>query len=272
MLNYKIITTIIAILHTFNVVLSQNVYKDESNSVFLNSPSEDHALDTLNRNTSRKVIADDLELSMSRGWWKLSKSLIIKTHEQGSDFSAVVRSAELTIRKELDELTRLLNKKHDEIATLSPAFQWAQSLDHIYLNIKFTYRWNAPGALKVENKTLLIEKNTFYFSGLGSHSHEKKKYILELELFDEVDPELSECSSGSVGKLSCTLLKKNGNNKWPRLLKDRNLKILNMHTWWEMKEKHEVDFNKNNNSTFVSGNNTVMSEINVTNNTKSDEL
>ncbi|KAH8740086.1 hypothetical protein FG386_000913 [Cryptosporidium ryanae] len=272
MLNYKIIIAIIGIILTFDGVILQDTDEKESNSIFFDSPSEDHALGIFNKNTSIKVIADDLELSISRGWWKLSKSLIIRTHEQGLDFSAVVRSAELTIRKELDELTRLLNKKHDEIATLSPAFQWAQSLDNIYLNVKFTYRWNAPGALKVENKTLLIEKNTFYFSGLGSHSHEKKKYILELELFDEVDPTLSECSSGSVGKLSCTLMKKKGNNKWPRLLKDKNLKILNMHVWWEMKEKHENDFYKDDNSTTIFNNNKNSSSNNEVNNTINDEL
>lgn len=209
-----------------------------STSIFASSQTENDAIQIFEKLT-RSIIADDLTTSISRGWWTLSKKLIIKTHEQGIDLSPVVRSAELSIRKELSELTRLLNKKHSEVATLSPAFQWAQSSDLVYLNIKFTYRWNAPGALKIENETVSIHDNIFFFSAMGSHSHEKKKYVLNLELFDNVDSELSEWSFGSVGKLSCTLVKKKPNTIWPRLLKDQKLKIPNMHIWWEMKEKCE---------------------------------
>ncbi|KAJ1604778.1 signal peptide-containing protein, partial [Cryptosporidium canis] len=197
-------------------------------SVFAASQTEGDAIQLFNNLQNRIIIADDLSTSISRGWWELSRRLIIKTHEQDIDLSPVVRSAELSIRKELDELSRLLNKKHSEVATLSPAFQWAQSNDYVYLNIKFTYRWNAPGALKIENETVSIKNNLFFFSAMGSHSHAKKKYVLNLELFDNIDPELSEWSFGSVGKLSCTLVKKTP-SIWPRLLKDQKLKIPNMH-------------------------------------------
>ncbi|OII75299.1 uncharacterized protein cubi_01820 [Cryptosporidium ubiquitum] len=219
-------------------------------SIFASSQNESDAIQIFEKLT-RNIIADDLTTSISRGWWTLSKKLIIKTHEQGIDLSPVVRSAELSIRRELNELTRLLNKKHSEVATLSPAFQWAQSSDLVYLNIKFTYRWNAPGALKIDNEIVSIHDNVFFFSAMGSHSHEKKKYVLNLELFDEVDSDLSECSFGSVGKLSCTLFKKKSNAIWPRLLKDQKLKIPNMHIWWEMREKHE---NLKANSSIPDGN------------------
>ncbi|KAH8583908.1 uncharacterized protein ELE39_002666 [Cryptosporidium sp. chipmunk genotype I] len=215
-------------------------------SIFASFRTETDAIQKFEKLTTRNITADDLNTSISRGWWMLSRKLIIKTHEQGIDLSPVVRSAELSIRRELNELTRLLNKKHSEIATLSPAFQWAQSSDQIYLNIKFTYRWNAPGALKIENETVSIRDNIFFFSAMGSHSHEKKKYLLNLELFDNIDSDLSEWSFGSVGKLSCTLVKKKPNTIWPRLLKDQKLKIPNMHIWWEMKEKHE-DLTTNSN-------------------------
>lgn len=239
MLKNILLATFSLLFFTFieNTVFCQHIGLNNS-SIFAKSQTESDAIQLFD-SLQKRIIADDLNTSISRGWWELSKKLIIKTHEQGIDLSPIVRSAELSIRRELDELSRLLNKKHSVVATLSPAFQWAQSSDHIYLNIKFTYRWNAPGALKIENETVSIQNNTFFFSATGSHSQEKKKYVLNLELFDEIDSDLSEWSFGSVGKLSCTLVKKRPNTIWPRLLKDQKLKIPNMHIWWEMKEKYE---------------------------------
>ncbi|KAF7457258.1 CS domain-containing protein [Cryptosporidium felis] len=263
------IINLLLIFAISSTLIHCNLLESDSTSLFRNLNSENDALQQL-ENLTRNIVAEDLITSISRGWWTLSKKLIIKTHEQGIDLSPVVRSTELAIRKELDELTRLLNKKHSEIATISPAFQWAQSSDHVYLNIKFTYRWNAPGALKIENETVSINDNFFSFSAMGSHSHEKKKYLLELELYDSVDPKRSEWSFGSVGKLSCTLFKKNP-DIWPRLIRDQNFKIPNMHIWWEMKEKFEYS-NTSNNTREPSISNNTNSSLKVLNSTITDEL
>ena len=40
---------------------------------------------------------------------------------------------------------------------------WAQSLDNIYLLIKFGHRHDAPGCLEIKNKEIYINKNILTF-------------------------------------------------------------------------------------------------------------
>ncbi|OII78102.1 CS domain-containing protein [Cryptosporidium andersoni] len=253
-------------LFVTRVNISNCSEQDSANSQYSTFSLEKEAIQHFLSISDILVTKDDLQLSISRGWWDLAKQLVRRTHEQDIDLSSTVRASTLIIRKHLDELVRLLNKRHAEIALLSPAFQWAQSRDFIFLNIKFTYRWNAPGALKVENEVVSITNNTFYFSALGSHSQEMKRYELKLKLFDEIDTDKSEWSFGSVGKLTCTLAKKESNVKWPRLLKDQNEKIPNMHIWWEMKEKFEGDFKISTNDTLLQNSTQIVANSTLSSN------
>uniref|UniRef100_A0A0G4F358 CS domain-containing protein n=1 Tax=Chromera velia CCMP2878 TaxID=1169474 RepID=A0A0G4F358_9ALVE len=206
-------------------------------------PSEENALVAFKQQAeSEPFDRVELENAITRGWFDLAGQIIRRAHAQSRDVSSSVRAAVQTVKNKADELIRLLNKDAETIQVMSPAFQWAQSADSIFLNIKFSFRWSAPGALSVENEVIEANGSSFYFAGIGTHSHVKKKYELKLDLFSEVDSKVVEWSFGSVGKLTVTLRKRE-KRKWKRLLKDANQKISNMSVWWDMKEKYasEVD-------------------------------
>eukprot|EP00922_Rhytidocystis_sp_ex-Travisia-forbesii_P017613 GHVS01026243.1.p1 GENE.GHVS01026243.1~~GHVS01026243.1.p1 ORF type:complete len:443 (+),score=124.55 GHVS01026243.1:71-1330(+) len=217
----------------------------EQASVYGHYDSEEAAYDKLTKGGGT-VDQHDLQLAIGRSWWKLSQALILKSHKEERDFSTFVRSAVADIRHNTDELIRLLNKKHDEIAIMSPAFQWAQSPEQIFLNIKFAYRWSSPGALSVENEKIDTKACCFYFSGVGTHSHVKKEYRLELDLFDDLEATETKWSFASVGKVFVTLQKKTA-GVWKQLTRSP-AKFPNMAVWWDMKEKFQ-DTNKE----FLSG-------------------
>mmetsp|Transcript_50797 Transcript_50797/g.91251 ORF Transcript_50797/g.91251 Transcript_50797/m.91251 type:complete len:636 (-) Transcript_50797:80-1987(-) len=176
------------------------------------------------------------EAVVMRQWWGLARELVSKSHEQKVDLSFAVRKAVRTLKDEADELLRTLNPKYGLAQQVAPAFQWAQNDTCVFLTIKYTVRWNAPGALEVTEPSVNMTKNVFNFSGLGKHSNNKYRYFLALTLFDNIDEELSTWSAASVGKLSVTL-RKRWARKWPRLLGDKKAKIGNMHVWMEMQEK-----------------------------------
>eukprot|EP00931_Biecheleriopsis_adriatica_P042936 TRINITY_DN244_c0_g1_i1.p1 TRINITY_DN244_c0_g1~~TRINITY_DN244_c0_g1_i1.p1 ORF type:complete len:660 (+),score=166.69 TRINITY_DN244_c0_g1_i1:56-1981(+) len=177
-----------------------------------------------------------LEKVVMRQWWNLAREVVAKSHEQKVDLSFAVRKAVRSIKDEADELLRTLNPKYGQAQQVAPAFQWAQNESSIFLTIKYTVRWNAPGALEVSAPSVNMTGNLFNFSGLGKHSNNKYFYFLSVNLFDNIDAELSTWSAASVGKLSVTLRKKWA-RKWPRLLADKKTKIGNMHVWMEMQEK-----------------------------------
>lgn len=179
----------------------------------------------------------DAEIAISRGWWDVSEKIIMLAHKQKQDIDGSVRAAVQKVKQRSDELLRLLNVDAHEMQVFSPAFQWAQSADSIFLNIKFAFRWSAPGALSVTDEVVRVENNTFYFSGIGEHSQVRKKYELNLPLFSEIIANATEWSFGSVGKLTVTM-KKNAVSNWLRLTESTG-RISNSGIWWDMQEKHK---------------------------------
>lgn len=177
-----------------------------------------------------------VELVVMRQWWALAREIVSKSHEQKVDLSFSVRKAVRSLKDEADELLRTLNPNYGMAQQVSPAFQWAQNDTSIFLTIKYTVRWNAPGALEVTDPSVNMTGNVFNFSGLGKHSNNKYKYFLSINLFDNIEAQLSSWSAASVGKLSVTL-RKRWARKWPRLLGDKKTKVNNMHLWMEMQEK-----------------------------------
>jgi len=178
-----------------------------------------------------------VEKVVMRQWWGLARDIVARSHTQQVDLSFSVRKAVKALKEEADELLRTLNPKYGQAQQVAPAFQWAQNDTSIFLTIKYTVRWNAPGALEATNIDVLMARNQFNFTGLGKHSNNKYKYVLGLSLFDVIMPQpISSWSAASVGKLSVTL-RKRWARKWPRLLGNKKTKIGNMHVWMEMQEK-----------------------------------
>mmetsp|Transcript_7596 Transcript_7596/g.15745 ORF Transcript_7596/g.15745 Transcript_7596/m.15745 type:complete len:640 (-) Transcript_7596:176-2095(-) len=177
-----------------------------------------------------------VEKIVMRQWWGLARDVVAKSHTQQADLSFAVRKAVRALKDEADELLRTLNPKYGLAQQVSPAFQWAQNDSCIFLTIKYTVRWNAPGALEVTEPSVNMSQNVFNFTGLGKHSNNKYRYLLSLSLFDVILGSSSTWSAASVGKLSVTLRKK-WPRKWPRLLANKKAKISNMHVWMENQEK-----------------------------------
>merc|ERR1719254_10597 len=121
-----------------------------------------------------------------RQWWELAKELVAKSHTQKVDLSFGVRKAVRTLKDEADELLRTLNPRYGQAQQVAPAFQWAQNDTCLFLTVKFTVRWNAPGALEVTEPSVTMTNNTFSFTGSGRHSNNKYKYVLSLSLFDDI--------------------------------------------------------------------------------------
>lgn len=177
-----------------------------------------------------------VEKVVLRQWWDLARDIVSRSHTQQVDLSFPIRRAVRTLKEEADELLRTLNPKYGLAQQVSPAFQWAQNDTSIFLTIKYTVRWNAPGALEVTEPAVTMVDNIFNFTGLGKHSNNKYRYTLSLTLFDNINPQVSSWNAASVGKLTVTL-RKNWARKWPRLLANKKSKISNMHVWMEMQEK-----------------------------------
>lgn len=179
----------------------------------------------------------DIEGVVSRQWFTAAGELVKKSHEEGVDISAPIRNGVAHIRSQLDNLVKLLDPEYVRPQVVNPAFQWAQSDTTIFILLKYSRRFNAPGAVEVENFNCTFTDSAMFFSAIGEHSGKRFEYQLNLDFFDFIDPDNSKWTQGSVGKVTITIPKVRI-TRWPRLLVT-NSKIDNMHYWFDYGEKLE---------------------------------
>ncbi|SCP04252.1 co-chaperone p23, putative [Plasmodium ovale] len=210
----------------FNAVLSK-----------LNFQNEQLAKTFFESHKNHLVTKEDIVDGIEKCWFNVTDYLINESLKQENDFSNDVKVAVNSVKQKLDQLLTVSysNKKID---TVNASFQWAQSPEYIFLNIKFSHRWSSPGALKVKDEEIISKKNNFSFSAYSNDSNSiTKKYIVNLTLLHDVIESETKYSFASVGKVVVTL-KKEKKKIWNRLLLSKE-KNPNMQVWWDMKEKYD---------------------------------
>ncbi|KMZ99923.1 hypothetical protein PVNG_04563 [Plasmodium vivax North Korean] len=216
---------VVLTLAWLNVVLSK-----------LNFQNEQLAASFFEANRNYRVTKEDVVDGIEKCWFNVTNYLINQSIKQENDFSSDVKAAVSSMKLKLDQLLTV-SYSIKKIDTVNASFQWAQSPEHIFLNIKFSHRWSSPGALKVKDEEVVAKKNLFSFSALSDDANSvTKKYTVDLKLLYDVDESETKYNFASVGKVVVTLKKKQ-KRIWKRLLKSKEKKA-NMQVWWDMKEKY----------------------------------
>ena len=144
-------------------------------------------------------------------------------------------------------LNMILNKfsfDESDYQKVTPALQWAQSLDSVFLEIKFAHRHDSPGCLEMSDLNINITNSTFELSAYCVLGDVPIKFELNLEMFKGIDDKNSTYESGSVGRYQITF-KKEENEYWKQLTKDGVEKTNpNMRMWFEMQAKYEKEIEK----------------------------
>ena len=85
---------------------------------------------------------------MTRGWWAASAKVLEAADAASVDISTAVHQTATKIQKELAHLKDIASKTHSAVATgIPPAFEWAQSPDSLFLNVKFAHKLDTPATL-----------------------------------------------------------------------------------------------------------------------------
>lgn len=191
------------------------------------------------------VDAGDVELFVRSGWYDAVRDIVQRSHEGSEDdarrVATMVRQAVQAEKNSLDDLIRALDRNYGRASEVSPAVQWAQNSTHVFLSVKFAQRWNAPGALEVENETVSITSCCFNFTAFGEHSMIRRRYHLSWEFFKPMLPDSSSWSRASAGRMTVFLAKAKAAS-WPRLLSSTAPK--NLGIWRDMKEKWAADLER----------------------------
>ena len=142
-----------------------------------------------------------------------------------------------TMKKALDEIHNKHRFEVKEYQTISPAFKWAQSLEDVFIEIKYAHRHDSPGCLEIKDMDIHIKNDSVSFVGFCVLGDVPIKIDFKIDTFKGLN--VSECThgAGSVGRYQITL-KKSEKSFWKKLLKDEFPVPPNMRVWFEMKEKY----------------------------------
>ena len=145
-----------------------------------------------------------------------------------------------TMKKALDEINNKHRFEKKEYQIVYPAFKWAQSLEDIFLEIKFAHRHDSPGCLEIKDMNVDIKNDSVKFEGYCVLGDVPIKIDFKINTFKGLN--VSECTHGasSVGRYQITL-KKGEKSFWKKLLKDDTPIPPNMRVWFEMKEKYHEE-------------------------------
>ncbi len=145
-----------------------------------------------------------------------------------------------TMKKQLDEINNKHRFEVKEYQTISPAFKWAQSLEDIFIEIKYAHRHDSPGCLEIKDMDIKIKNDSVTFMGYCVLGDVPIKIDFKIETYKGLN--VSDCThgAGSVGRYQITL-KKSEKSFWKKLLKDEFPVPPNMRVWFEMKEKFEKE-------------------------------
>ena len=142
------------------------------------------------------------------------------------------------IKKELEDVNIKYRFQKITYKNIYPASQWAQSLDNIFIEIKFAHRHDSPGCLEVEDKKIDLKEDSLSFSGTCSLGDDHIRIDYNVNFAKKINVALSKSELGAVGRYRFTL-KKAERGFWEKLLKDGEEMHSNMRIWYEMKEKYQ---------------------------------
>ncbi len=85
----------------------------------------------------------------------LPNTCLIKVNVEAE---ATIRNAIEYVKNQQKSVLDALEKSEKQVQIVTPAFQWAQSLDNVFINIKYAQRFDTPGCLETYDENITIEE------------------------------------------------------------------------------------------------------------------
>ena len=171
---------------------------------------------------------------------------------------------EISLNTILTQINDVYNKhKYSETQyqTVFPASKWAQSMDEVFIEVKFAHRHDSPGCLEMKNLKVELKERSVKLIGYCVLGDVPIKMDFDIKLWNKINVKESKHFESSVGRYQFNLVKKKKDNYWKKLMEDKVPIPSNMRVWFEMKEKYQEQLEKYENDEFDESNKEMMENI-----------
>ena len=241
---FQNISLLFIILTSFIISVQSSLFSSDSctelKDILFKSYSEVILYITRNIDTLKEKQQSCIDILVKNGKLEELDYYLNELAKKGVEYRENLSVSINTMKKALDEINNKHRFEKKEYQTVSPAFKWAQSLEDIFLEIKFAHRHDSPGCLEIKDMNVDIKNDSVKFEGYCVLGDVPIKIDFKINTFKGLN--VSECTHGasSVGRYQITL-KKGEKSFWKKLLKDDTPIPPNMRVWFEMKEKYHEE-------------------------------
>ena len=154
---------------------------------------------------------------------------------------------EISLNTILTQINDVYNKhKYSETQyqTVFPASKWAQSMDEVFIEVKFAHRHDSPGCLEMKNLKVELKERSVKLIGYCVLGDVPIKMEFDIKLWNKINVKESKHFESSVGRYQFNLVKKKKDFYWKKLLDEKMGIPPNMRVWFEMKEKYQDQLDK----------------------------
>ena len=233
---------IIFFLYLFTFVY--NLTCENFTQVISKNTPELISLITTNINSLQDKSHSCIDTLMKYGKIEVLDFYLNELSKRGKEYK---ENLEISLNTMLTQINDVYNKhkySSNDYQEVFPASKWAQSLDEIFIEVKFAHRHDSPGCLEIKDLKVELKEKSVKLIGYCVLGEVPIKMNYYIETFDKIDTKNSKHFVSSVGRYQFNLKKKKSNNYWKQLLNDKMKIPNNMRVWFEMKEKYQDQLSK----------------------------
>ena len=150
----------------------------------------------------------------------------------------------LTSSIQIRKLQSFYNAKKQKSAMIPPAYQWAEGIDEVALNIKLAHKWDAPATLGCNDLSVnftdtsmqLLAKWLFWKRRVMYSDSTGNTYYMNIHLHAPIIPANCTWSRAAVSRVVVNM-KKAERGKWKSLLSEGYTMPRNSHKWYSMQDQ-----------------------------------
>lgn len=223
--------------------LIQNYNSDEELSKYLKQNIDNNVLDfNIKPNSKLSLqLKDCIKILLSTGNYNSTKILLNKLLENKINFKDDLKKIILDIENNIKQLFDKYKFSEDEFQTVSPVIQWAQSLNNVYLHVKFSHRHDSPGCPEVQNLQVDLTPSKLYLTAYCIQTDIPIKFELILPFYVDVNVEESKHNHTSNGRYIFTMPKAKQGMFWDRLVLKNEDYPKHSKLWLDMHEKYKSE-------------------------------
>lgn len=183
-----------------------------------------------------------LEYACSKHFFNMAEFLIEQYYSKNDiDTMEVIENQIALLKRKQSKLYKDLARQDKEAMLIKPAFKWAQSLDNIFIETKFSHRLDAPSCIDILDQKIKITEKYLNLTAKCRRGDDTLHYSLFLNFYDNVNVTASSWEKQSMGRIYIHLKKKIYPNRWTKLFMNTedDDKPGRVQLWKEMHEKYE---------------------------------